>query len=135
MKVALFVGRIDLPAAGARRDSLARRQKPLPHSLFLETGRACAARWTPDSFAKLAKVNFQFRDGAAEGVAVHSELARRAALIALVFLQHGQDKALLEFPYTFGIENIASVHLEDECFQLVFHGALFSISLFRSSDC
>lgn len=55
---------------------------------------------------------------------MHSQFARRAALIPFIFLQDRQDESLLELSYTFGIKNVAAVHLQDECFQLIFHGSL-----------
>jgi hypothetical protein len=57
---------------------------------------------------------------------MHSQLAGGAALVALVFFQHGRDEAPLEFAHCLGIENIAVVHLLYECFELIFHGGLFS---------
>jgi hypothetical protein len=34
---------------------------------------------------------------------MHPQLARGAALVSIVFLQHGEDEPLLEFPYRLGI--------------------------------
>lgn len=73
------------------------------------------------AISKLPDVYFQLVDRAAQGIAVHAEFAGGAALVALVFLKDGEDKALLEFPYTLGIQDVALVHLQDECFQLIFH--------------
>ena len=89
--------------------------------------RAGAAGWALDAVAELADVDLQFGDGAAERVAVHAEFAGGAALVAFVFLQHGQDETLLEFTHAFGIKNIAAVHLQDKCFQLIFHDAFLSL--------
>jgi hypothetical protein len=75
----------------------------------------------------LPDINFEFRDGATQGVAVHPQFARRAALIPAIFLQNGQDEAFLKFPNAFRVKNIAAVHLKDKCFQLIFHDA----SLYR----
>ena len=57
---------------------------------------------------------------------MHAEQARGAALIAFVLLEYSRDKAPLEFADGLGIENVASIHLLYECFQLIFH----RISLF-----
>jgi hypothetical protein len=47
---------------------------------------------------------------------MHPQLARGAALIPFVFLEHGENESLLELPHTLGIQNIAAVHLQNECF-------------------
>jgi hypothetical protein len=39
-----------------------------------------------------------------------------------VFLQYGEDEPLFEFAYRLGVQNIAFVHLQDECFELISHG-------------
>jgi hypothetical protein len=57
---------------------------------------------------------------------MHAQLARRPALIPFVFLKNSKNKTLLEFANRLGVQNIALVHLRDECFELVSHG----ISLF-----
>ena len=57
---------------------------------------------------------------------MHPQLARRAALVSVVFLQHGEDEPLLELPYRLGVQNIAFVHLQDECFELISQGILLS---------
>ena len=59
---------------------------------------------------------------------MHSEFARRAALVAFILLKYGEDKALFEFAHALGIENVALVHLQDECFQLIFHDSLSLLS-------
>src|SRR5579872_298118 len=61
----------------------------------------------------LAHVQFQFRDGAAEGVAVHGQRAGGLALVALVLLEDVHDETLLKFAHSLGIENAARVHLCD----------------------
>jgi hypothetical protein len=48
-------------------------------------------------------------------------LPRCLALIAAVFFEHGHDEAFLKLTDRFRIEDIAFVHLKDECFQLIFH--------------
>ena len=52
---------------------------------------------------------------------MHSQLAGGAALVAVVFLEHGSDEPPLEFLHRFGIQNVALVHLLHERFQLIFH--------------
>jgi len=66
---------------------------------------------------------------------MHAEFTRRPALVALVLLENSQDEPFLELPYRFGIKDVASVHLQYERFELIFHrGSLFysasSFSLF-----
>lgn len=58
---------------------------------------------------------------------MHSQFPGSAALVSTIFLKNRQDEAFLEFPYALGVQNIATVHLKDKCFQLIFHDA----SLFR----
>ena len=85
----------------------------LANDLFLQADGAGTAGRTLDAVAELADVDLQFVDGAAEGVAVHTEFAGGAALIALVFLEHGQDETLLELTHALGVKNIAFVHLQN----------------------
>jgi hypothetical protein len=53
---------------------------------------------------------------------MHPQLAGGPALVSIVFLQYGEDESLLEFAYRLGVQNIAFVHLQDECFELISHG-------------
>ena len=85
-----------------------------------------AARRAPRAAAQSLDVELQLGDGAAESIAVHAQLAGGLALVALIFLQHGQDESLLEFANCFGIQNAALVHLHDQGFQLIFHNASLS---------
>jgi hypothetical protein len=57
---------------------------------------------------------------------MHTQLAGGPALVSVVFLQHGEDEPLLEFPYRLGVQNIALIHLQDECFELISHGLSLS---------
>src|SRR5579862_2955501 len=91
----------------------------LADDLLFESDGAGAARGTFDAVAELADVNLQFGDRTAEGVAVHAQFASGAALVALVFLQDGQDETLLKFTHAFGIKNVAAIHLQDKCFELI----------------
>ena len=94
--------------------------------LFQRDGAGAAGR-ALDAIAELANVNLELADRAAQGVAVHAQFAGSAALVTLVLLEHGHDEPFLEFTHSFGIENIASVHLQDKCFQLIFHAASLSL--------
>ena len=58
---------------------------------------------------------------------MHAQLASGAALVAFVLLQNGKDEAFLELANSLGIKDIASVHLQNKCFQLIFHGASLSL--------
>ena len=49
-------------------------------------------------------------------------MAGSAALVAFIFLEDGENKALFEFAHSLGIKDVALVHLQDERFQLIFHG-------------
>ena len=53
---------------------------------------------------------------------MHPQLTRGPALVSAVFLQYCEDETLLEFAHRLGVENVAFVHLEDECFELISHG-------------
>jgi hypothetical protein len=48
-------------------------------------------------------------------------LPRGLALIAAVFFEHSYDEAFLKLTDRFRIEDVAFVHLKNECFQLIFH--------------
>jgi len=74
-----------------------------------------------DAIAQLPDINLQFADRAAERVAVHPQFPRGTALIALVFLQNGKDETFFELAHTLRVKDVAAVHLQDECFQLIFH--------------
>jgi len=65
---------------------------------FLVTGGRTRGSWRPlATIAELADVYFQFIHRATESIAVHPELPRGEALIALVILKDSRDKAALEF--------------------------------------
>ena len=86
--------------------------------------RASGPGRTASAVAKQPYIYFQLINRAAQGVAVHPELTRRATLIAFVLLQDRQDEALLELPHRLGVKDVAAIHLQDECFKLIFHGDL-----------
>jgi hypothetical protein len=90
---------------------------------FVKGQRPGALRRAPGAVADVLHVEIQFGNRAAECVAVHAQLARRLALIALVFLQHRKYEAFLELPNRLGVEYPALVHLCYQGFQLVFHSA------------
>jgi len=105
-------------------------ERILADDLLLEADRAGAAWRTFDAVAELADIDLQLGDGAAESVAVHAQFARGAALVAFVLLKNGEDKALLEFPHTLGVKDVAAVHLQNQCFQLIFHDAFSLLTNF-----
>src|ERR1700677_1329648 len=70
-------------------------------------------------------INLQFRNSTAESVAMHPQLTGSATLVSVVFLQHGENEPLLEFAHCLRVQNVAFVHLQDECFELISHGILF----------
>ena len=49
-----------------------------------------AAWWAANAVAQAFGVQLKFRDGAAERIAVHAQLAGSLALVAFVVLQHGR---------------------------------------------
>ena len=63
--------------------------------------------------AQSLNVEIQFSYGAAERVAVHTQLACSLALVALVLVQYCKDESLLEFADRFRIEDSALVHLQN----------------------
>lgn len=100
-------------------------RKRLTRGFLLERCQrwAFTARWTASAVAQALHVELEFRDGAAERVPVHAELARGLALVPVVFLENRDDEPLLEFANGFGIQNAALVHLKNECFELILHSA------------
>src|SRR6266576_1925216 len=102
-------------------------QMSLTNDLLFHGNGAGAAGRTLNAIAQLADVDLQLGDGAAECIAVHAQFTGGPALVPPVFLKNGQDEALLEFPYAFGVEDVAAVHLKDKCFQLIFHDEFLSI--------
>lgn len=73
------------------------------------------------SCAERPDIDLELLHGSAEGVAVHAQLAGGLALVAAILLEHGHNETLFEFTNGFRIKDVAFVHLQDECFQLVFH--------------
>jgi hypothetical protein len=88
-------------------------------------GRTLAARRTLETIADLFGVEFQFGDGAPQGVAVHAELLRRFALVAPVMRQHFHDETPLELAHGLVVVNTAGMHLRHKTVQLTFHRNLF----------
>ena len=99
----------------------------LPYDLFFQGDGAGATGRTLDAVAELANIDLQFADGAAQSIAVHAQFSCGSALVAFILLENCQDEAFLELPNSFGIKNIAAVHLQDKCFQLIFHNASLSL--------
>jgi hypothetical protein len=105
----------------------------LADDFLFQRDRTSTPRGALDAVTELANVDLQFADGAAERVTVHAQFARGTALVSLVFLEHRQNEALFEFAHAFGVKNVALVHLQNKCFQLVFHDAsLFAMKLFTA---
>lgn len=61
---------------------------------------------------------------AAERVAVDSQSARGAALVAVHVVHHALNEAALEFAERFLEQDSAFHHLPDKDFQLVFHNTI-----------
>ena len=79
-------------------------------------GTAKAIAYRPD-------IKLEFGDGPTECVAVHPQSPSRFALIAVVFLQHGYDEPFFELSHGFGVQNSTLVHLGNQAFKLILHGA------------
>jgi hypothetical protein len=60
---------------------------------------------------------------------MHAQLSCGAALVALVLLEDGGNKALLELTNRLRIKNVAAVHVLYERQKLIFHKYLFSGAL------
>lgn len=80
-----------------------------------------ASRRTLQSQLNLRGIEFEFIQGTAERVAVHAELSRSFALVALVVAQHFLDKAAAKFPDSLLVSNATGVHLHDKIIQFAFH--------------
>jgi hypothetical protein len=91
--------------------------------LFFDGESMGAARRTAPSVAQGFGVELELGNSAAEGVAVHAELAGSLALVPVAVLQDRENELLLEFADGFGIGNTASVHVHNQSFQLIFHDA------------
>jgi hypothetical protein len=61
---------------------------------------------------------------AAKRVAVNSQSARGAALIAFHMIHHALDETALEFAERFLEQDAAFHHLPDKDFQLIFHNCI-----------
>ena len=101
--------------------SCASREQRLASLLPLQRDGTRAAGRTLSAGAQRTNINLEFLHGPAQRVPVHAQLPRCFALIAPVFFEHGYDKAFLKLTDRFRIEDVAFVHLENECFQLIFH--------------
>ena len=92
----------------------------------LHAGGTLAADRAAEAVFDLRGAHVELSEGAAEGVAVHAQLTGGAALIAFIFLEHGEDKPLLKLTHALGVEDVAFVHLQNKCFQLIFHSRFLS---------
>jgi len=61
---------------------------------------------------------------AAERIAVNSQSARGAALIAFHMIHNALNETALEFPERFLEQDAAFHHLPDKDFQLIFHNCI-----------
>jgi len=78
--------------------------------------RSCATRRALAAVTKFADIDLEFTNGAAQRIAVHSQLAGGTALVALVFPEDRSDETLLKLSDRLGVQNIAFVHLLHERF-------------------
>src|SRR5207247_1417047 len=91
---------------------------------FLHRHAPFAAHRPPPAISKLPHIEIQLGDGPAEGIAMHTQLPCCLALVAPICIKDVHDEAFFEFAYRFRIEDATGVHLNDECFELLFHGFL-----------
>jgi hypothetical protein len=80
-----------------------------------------ALRQTARTGAQSPDIQFQGRGRAGERIAVHTQLLRCLALIAVIFPEHSSNEPLPELSNGFGVENATFVHPAYECVHLVFH--------------
>lgn len=73
----------------------------LPRLLSFQGDRTSAAGWTLGASAQRVDVDLKFLHSPAECVAVHTQLARRFALIAAVFFENRDNETLLKFTHRF----------------------------------
>lgn len=92
------------------------RPTTLAHKFLLQSSGAGAAGRALRAIPKLPDIDLKFVDGAAQRIAVHAQFAGGAALVALVFLKHGEDESFFEFAHTLRIKDVAPVHLQNQCF-------------------
>jgi hypothetical protein len=59
-----------------------------------------------------------------QGVAVDTQSLRSPALIYILLSQNRGQERPLEFPYRIGISKTVSIHLQNESFELLFHGGI-----------
>jgi len=103
--------------------------RELPRDLPFESCRTSGPGRAASAVAKQPHIYFQLINRAAQSIAVHPELTRRAALVAFVLLQDGRNKTAFKFAYRFGIKDIAAVHLLYQRFKLIFHGISLSMTV------
>jgi hypothetical protein len=83
------------------------------HLLVVHPRTRTAGR-TASTVAEFANIDLQFVNGAAQSIAVHSQLPGSAALIALVLFENGSDETSLKLTYRFRIKNVAAIHVLHE---------------------
>ena len=73
----------------------------LPRHLLLVARHACAPRRALPAITEPTHINLQLAQGSAQSVSVHSQLPRRAALVALVLFENRGDKASFKLAHSF----------------------------------
>ena len=87
--------------------------------------RTLAAGRALESTANLFRIELEFRDGAAERVAVHAQLPSCLALVSPVMRQHFENEAPFKLAHCLVVMNAAGVHLRHKTIQFTFHKNLF----------
>ena len=81
-----------------------------------------AGGWPTHPIADLRGVHIEFGEGAAEGIAMHTEFFGGLALVALVLGKHFKDVTLLELSNGLRVGNAGAVHLRDETVKFALQG-------------
>src|ERR1700744_5495127 len=76
--------------------------------------RTHGARWAAQAALNLLGVHVQFREGAAQSVAVHAEFFGCLTLVASMTCEYFRDVTLFELAHCIGVRDASGVHLEDE---------------------
>ena len=89
---------------------LFRKNQSLACRFALYRQRASAS-WRTFAVAERTHIDLQLCQGPTEGVAMHSKLTSRTALVPLILLKNRQNEAFFEFTNGFRVKNVALVHL------------------------
>jgi hypothetical protein len=87
----------------------------------LNAGTLAGGRST-HAIADLRSVHVELGEGAAEGVAMHTEFFGGFALVALVLGEHFKDVTLLELPNGLRVGNAGAVHLRNQTIEFALQG-------------